>query len=209
MTLDLAIPDLAAAHGSFAGALLAESEQAVRQFAASTLPDLVKAVGPETEGQGKAAIIADLFKVVIPVKPKDEKNVILNPNSVRWLMSRRRYHGKVRRALKSRHYVRLADFNAYRDAKFKNVGLSASGYAVAARELGVELPSWITDQPEGESEFSMESTDTGWRLTIENQVPWVPWLPDTATKTGYAVQSKAGKFYDLAVAAWDRAKREF
>lgn len=208
-TLDLAIPDLAAAHGSFASTLLAESEQAVRQFAALTLPDLVKAVGPENEGQGKAAIIADIFKVVVPVKPKDEGKVIINPNPVRWLMGRHRYHGKVRRALKSRHYVRLADFQSYRDAKFKNVGLAASGYAAAARELGVDLPAWMQDQPEGEGEFEIERRPDGITIRFENQVPWISFLPDTATKTGYAIQSKAGKFYDLSVEAWDRAKRDF
>lgn len=205
MTLDLAIPDLAAAHGSFASTLLAESEQAVRQFAALTLPDLVKAVGPPSKETGEKAIIADLFKVVYPVKPADESRVTIDPSPVRSIVGRYRQGGKVRRTLRPRHYVRQADFNAYRDRKFKNVGLAASGYAVAARELGVELPAWIADQREGEGDFSIEVRPDGVTIVISNLVPWA----DVMTKSGYAIQVKAGKFYDLAVEAWDRAKRDF
>lgn len=210
LTLDLKIGDLAAAHERFLDALLEEGERAVRDFAAETLPELVKAVGPETEGQGKAAIIADLFKVVVPVKPQNESKVIINPNSVRWLMSRRRYHGKVRRALKSRHPVRLADFNSYRDGKFKNVGIAGSGYAAAGRELGVNLPAWMTNQREGEGSVALERRGrTGLSLIVTNAVDWVYWLPDTRSKSGYAVQRRAGRYYDHAVKAWDRAKRKF
>jgi hypothetical protein len=207
--LDLSIPTLTSAHDRFFASLHSESEIALRQFAAATLPDLVKAVGPETEGQGKGAIIADLFKVVIPVKPKQESQVIINPNPVRYLMSRRRYHGKVRRALKSRYYVRLADFNAYRDGKFKNVGLTAAGYLAAANELGVALPAWISEHGDSEGGIQIERSESGLSLTVTNEVPWAYFLPDAMSKSGYAIQAGSGKFYDLSVDAWDRAKRGF
>lgn len=210
LTLDLKIGELAAAHERFLDTLFTEAETAVRDFAAETLPELVKAVGPETEGQGKGAIIADLFKVVTPVKPQNESKVIINPNSVRWLMSRRRYHGKVRRALKSKHPVRLADFNSYRDQKFKNIGIAGSGYAAAARELGVALPGWMMNQREGEGTVGLERRGrTGLSLSVINAVEWVYWLPDTRSKSGYAVQRKAGRYYDHCVKAWDRAKGKF
>ena len=66
--LDLAIPDLATAHGSFLTALRGTGEDALLDFARETLPDLVKAVGPETEEQGKSIVTGDILKVVRPIR---------------------------------------------------------------------------------------------------------------------------------------------
>jgi hypothetical protein len=209
MMLDLAISDLADAHGSFLASLRSEGEIALRDFAAETLPDLVKAVGPETEGQGKAAIIADIFKVVTPVKPSREAGVTFSPMTVRSIVGRRRYQGKIRRELKVKFPVRLADFQAYRDQKFLHVGITAAGYLTAAKALGIELPSWITRHGDSEGDFSIERTKTGIEITVSNAVPWAYYLPDTMSKSGYAVQRRAGKLYDGVVRAWDRAKGEF
>jgi hypothetical protein len=203
--LDLNIPDLAASHSAFLSALRGTGEAALFDFARETLPDLVDAIGPDTEAKGMATITGDILKVVRPISPANEGSVLLNPNPVSYLVARRRRSGRVRDALKSRHNVRLADFLEYRDRKHRNVGLTAAGYLTAAKALGVSLPAWIAEHGDSEGSFSIEREGDRITISLSNEVPWAYYLPGAMSRSGYAVQVKSGRLYDLAVEAMARA----
>jgi len=205
--LDLNLPALADSHRRFTRALRESGEIAVREFAASTLPGLVDAVGPASEAEGKAAITRDIFKVVIPLSPADTDGVVMAGASVSVLVGRRRYHGKVRRHLKrSRFYVPEAEMRQYEARKHRNVGIAASGYLAAANALGVTLPAWIAEH-HGEGSFFIDRPGDGFTFIISNQVPWVSFLPDAHLNSGYVVQAGSGHFHDLATEAFTKAAR--
>lgn len=204
MTLDLAIPDLATAHGSFLSALRGTGEDALLDFARDTLLDLVKAVGPETEEQGKSIVTGDILKVVRPIAPGDEAGEQMALMPVAFLVGRYRRSGRVSRAPKFRHNVRAADFREYEQRKHFNVGITAAGYMWAARELGISLPPWIAEN-QGEGDFEIEREGDHITVTVTNAVPWAAYLPGVMSRSGYAVQVKSGKLYDLAVEAMARA----
>ena len=200
--LDLGIDQLAASHHQFATQLRGWGEKAILDFAAETIPDLATAVGPKTERQGKAAVTADILKIVRPVieGPVDS-------TSVSRLVSRRRDDGRVKRRSKNKFRVRLSDYLRYRDEKHGMVGYSAGGYQEAARRLGVVLPSWMTDNPAPGS-FAIDRKPDGILITVKNEVPWAMFLPDAMSRSGVALQSKAGRLYDLSVEAFEQAARQ-
>jgi len=205
--LDLNLPALADSHRRFTRALRESGEIAVREFAASTLPGLVDAVGPESEAQGKAAITRDIFKVVIPLSPEKTSGRAMAGASVAVLVSRRRSLGKVRNHLRrGRFYVPEAEMRQYEARKHRNVGIAASGYLAAANALGVTLPAWIAEH-HGEGSFEIDRAGDGFSLVISNQVPWVSFLPDAHRKSGYVVQAGSGRFHDLSVEAFVKAAR--
>lgn len=206
--LDLAIPDLAAAHTGFLTALRRTGEAAVLDFARATLPDLIKAVGPETEADGKRSVTNDILKVVRPIAPADESKAFINPNSVAFLVGRHRRSGRVSKSPKARQDVRLADFEAYEKRKHFNVGITAAGYMWAARELGVSLPAWIGEN-QGEGNFQIDRGADWVVVQVSNEVPWVGYLPGAMSRSGYAINVKSGQFYDLAVRAWEQARAAF
>ena len=74
----------------------------------------------------------------------------------------------------------------------------------AARELGISLPPWIAEN-QGEGDFEIEREGDHITVTVTNAVPWAAYLPGVMSRSGYAVQVKSGKLYDLAVEAMNRA----
>ncbi len=104
-----------------------------------------------------------------------------------------------------RHNVRLADFRTYEKRKHFNVGITAAGYFEAAQALGVSLPAWIAENGASEGDFEIEREGDHITVTVTNAVPWAAYLPGVMSRSGYAVQVKSGKLYDLAVEAMARA----
>ena len=199
--LDLKIDELAATHREMERRLLGHGEQALVDFASETVEDLAFAVGPKTELQGKGAVTRDILRIVKPVQKGP-----VDPTPVSVIVGRRRRGGRITRNYKSKYPVRLSDYVRYRDEKHKWVGFSAGGYAEAARELGIALPGWMTDKPSPGS-ISIERSANGVHLAIVNDVPWVAFLPDALSRSGYAIQVKNGRLYDLSVGAFEAAAR--
>lgn len=202
MTLDFHIDDLAATHARFLRQLSGWGELAILDYARETLPDLVQAVGPESEQEGKDSVTRDILKVVTPVRGGAVSTV-----SVAQLVGGRRYSGKVRRELVNKHPVRRSDFLSYEASKHRMVGFTAGGYAEAARQLGIQLPGWILDEA-GPGDFALERSAGGIRVVLRNEVPWAAYLPGALQRSGYAIQVKSARLYDLAVEAFERAGRE-
>jgi len=200
--LDLSIASLASAHDGFLASLRSSGEGALLDYARETLPDLVAAVGPETEADGKSSVTSDILKVVIP----GDEGPFLG-TSVASLVGSRRWNGKVRRNYARKIIVPRADFNQYEARKHRNVGLTAAGYVVAARELGITLPAWIAEHA-SEGDFRIELAGDVITVNVINAVPWAAYLPGALARTGYAIHVKSGKLYDLCAAAMDGAAAE-
>jgi len=62
----------------------------------------------------------------------------------------------------------MPKFRKYSKEKIKLVGLLASGFVPAARELGVKLPAWITRHQSQPGTVIPKTTRTGYTITIAN-----------------------------------------
>ena len=137
-------------------------------------PGSAEATGKAAQRKGEGAIQRDLKKMGFqPVDIKHKENPIFaEPDAFHHKRLQQAQGGIVSRGGKQAFYVSKSKFTAMVKRLFEEVGKLSSGWTLAAAELGVPLPSWVSRHAgEGRGDVKLSRQQNITTMTAVNHVP--------------------------------------
>ncbi len=162
----------------------------VKNVAEITPPASKGSTGTAAKKQGEAAIINDLARVMLPVRPRRNEQVQDAQDIYKRFRDKRT--GRINpRNLQKPYPVTTADYNVLKKALLLHVGWLAAGWNAAAQKLGVKLPAWITRHGTSQGIIFVTSDGRRFRIEISNAVKFVGNVKDLERRIQKAVDYQA------------------
>ena len=196
MSADLKIDDKAfvKALKAFAAGSRKSNEAVIKNQARLFVNDVILITPPNQNYKqqrklGEKAIAGDIKKIMRGAR-SGTKSAIADPAKLH-----KKYRGRDGRVSITLQYAekfRVVDLQAYIKSVVARVGILASGWIAAGKQLGCKVPDWAARHGTGGGRISMSFTLAQCKITITNAIRFVGEVKDLTRRVQAALDKRAG-----------------